>query len=97
MLLLKPHHVKTCFLHNAKQKRRSAYHATNQCLQFCYIDSTLNPSVSYLRNFKRLASFGGPTAQFVSDLHVVGNSKDRFSYDAANCMLQGYRCGEKQD
>ena len=38
-----------------------------------------------IRNLKPLAIFCGCTARFVSDL--VGNSEDRFSYDAARSTL----------
>ena len=43
------HHVKTCFLHMQKQTQircSVTTHAADQCLYFCYIDSTiplLNP------------------------------------------------------
>ena len=39
-----------------------------------------------IRNLKPLANFCGCTARFVS--HLVGNSEDRFSYDAARSTLR---------
>ena len=69
-----------CLCENKGADQLHGNSAADQCLCFCYTDSTmfLLPKSG---NFKPLAIFCGCTAQFVWDL--VRNPKDRFSHDTA--------------
>ena len=64
-------------------RKLACYCTADQCLWFCYINSTiiLLPKSEI---FKSLTIFCGCTARFVSDL--VGNIKDRISHDVAQLL-----------
>ena len=75
---------------NLKRHMSRVMRKPNFCLgenkgadQLSYTDSTIPPT-TYIQNFKIRALFCDCTGRFVSDL--VGNSKDRFSRDAAHII-----------
>ena len=72
-------------------ENKGSYHASDQYLCFRYID-ILDLCTLFTIGTVPLAFFYGSTTQFVSDL--VGNPKDKFSYDTAKLEHAGLMAEE---
>ena len=74
-----------CICENRDADQLRGNHEADRSAPLISPQGYYNPSTTYIRNFKPIATFCGCTDRFVSDL--VGNPEDRFSHNEAQIII----------